>query len=817
MKRIYTLIVAILASFATQAQIDTSKLVLPMDRLQASDIVAGRASSNVKVVSASRSSKRVKDLPVTIHVITQDEIRRNGYVTLVDVMKSVPGVRVSQPGSGLDGETFLFRGQVGNYYTKILINNIPIQPSVSGGIAIGGQLPIAQAKQIEVIYGPASAVYGADAMSGVINIITDSPNSRSFANANVTLGEYGYQNFDFMAGGKLGRNKNVVKYTLYGNRGKRDDLNVRHNQRVDVIGAISGGSSFESNVYSPLTHFYAANVLNGGRQTVQGYQTLLATNPNQILDSIQLFFPGYEGTLDQATINALPQENSLFGAQIEYRGLTVSYNNMYRKNHSALGRTTDIFSYASPDNFIADRIQRFTLSYTQSWKKFSITSNASYLRYRMDVGSSYGVNYNSLTSGGRAYTYEASDDLFLEVLGTYSINKYMELTAGFSGTISSNLPPINDSENPFNPSDYVPFSTVKRPPHDLFGNFGDNPIVQGITGYFVQLFYQKDNLSLILGIREDSSTEFDTRGQEQSRIDAFYPRVAMLYKFNDRISVRGSYGRAFKSPSPRLTYGSLALPVFDFSSGSKVLNTNVIQYERVPNINLQPEFSTSYELGLRYNISKNIDVDFMAYYNQINQLINQSLIRLSTTEFSGNGVTQFGLPNGDFLTRSPQNNAQSRSVLYGLQAVLRMSNLIPSVKLNTDIYLNYAAGEEVLPNDNNDKVDFHRQVPKFMAQVNFSLEPYENVYLRFDNVLMTGWVRRFLPFARGSEAVTDGYYNLDFIGRYQFNKNLGVFLKIRNVLNAEYGGIGADGLDTDLIYNPQLKRNIQFGASFQLN
>ncbi len=815
MKTIYTLIVAMMVSLATQAQIDTNKIVLPMDRLQADDIVAGRASSNVKVVSASRSSKRVKDLPITVHVITQDEIRRNGYVTLVDVMKSVPGVRVSQPGSGVDGETFLFRGQVGNYYTKILINNIPIQPSVSGGIAIGGQLPIAQAKQIEVIYGPASAVYGADAMSGVINIITDTPNSRSFANANVTLGEYGYQHFNFMAGGKLGRNKHVVKYTLYGNRGKRDDLNIRHNKRVNVIGALGDGSSFEGGVYSPLTHFYAANVINQGPQLARAYQRLLATNPNQVLDSIKLSFPGYEGSLDNATINALPQENALFGAQVEYRGFTLGYNNMYRKNHSNLGRNTDIFSYTNPDNFIADRIQRFTVSYNQSWRRLSITSNASYLRYRTDVGSNYGINYESLTNG-RAYTYEASDDLFLEVLGTYSINRFLEVTAGFSGTLSSNLPPINDSENPFNPSDYDPFSTVKRPPHDLFGNFGDNPIIQMISGYFVQFFYQKDNLSLILGVREDSSTEFDTRGEEQSRIGSFYPRVALLYKFNDRISMRGSYGRAFKSPSPRLTYGSLALPVFTNIGDERVLNPNTIQYERVPNASLQPEFSSSYELGVRYNISDNIDLDVTAYYNQINQLINQSLVNLNDTEFAG-GVSQFQLPTGEFLTRSPQNNAGSRSILYGIQAVLRMSNLIPSVKFNTDVYLNYADGEEVLPNENNEKVSFHRQVPKFMAQINFSLEPYKNVYLRFDNVLMTGWHRRFLPFARENLLMNDGFYNLDFVGRYQFNKNLGLFIKIRNVFNAEYAGIEADGLDTDLIYNPQLKRNIQFGASFQLD
>ena len=278
-KSIRLLVFFLVAGISTYAQSDTSYLNnLSLDVLKAQDIIAGRASTNVEVISASRSSKRIKDLPITIHVVTQEEIRKNGYITLVDVMKSVPGVRVSQPGSGLDGETFLFRGQIGNYYTKILINNIPIQPGVAGGIAIGAQLPIAQAKQIEIIYGPASAVYGADAMTGVINIITDSPNSRTFAQANVTLGEYGYQHFNFMAGGKAGKNKNVLKYTFYGNRGKRDDLNIRHNKDVELIGQLADDFSYKGNVFSPVPHYFNSAVASNpgiSMTEIAGYAQLL--------------------------------------------------------------------------------------------------------------------------------------------------------------------------------------------------------------------------------------------------------------------------------------------------------------------------------------------------------------------------------------------------------------------------------------------------------------------------------------------------------------------------------------------------------------
>lgn len=811
-KSVKLLIIFLLVHVGVLAQTDTSSLNnLQIDRLNAQDIIAGRASTNVEVVSASRSSKRVKDLPVTIHVITQDEIRKNGYITLVDVMKSVPGVRVSQPGSGIDGETFLFRGQIGNYYTKILINNMPIQPSVSGGIAIGAQLPITQAKQIEVIYGPASAVYGADAMTGVINIITDEPNSRSFANANVTLGEHNYQHFNFMAGGKIGKNNNIVKYTFYGNRGSRSDLNIRHDKEVELIGQLSDRFSFSGNVYSPIPHFFITNA--GRSNQTAAYTRILTTNPNQLLDSINFYYPGYQGDIDKSIVRALPQESSLLGTSLEYRGFAIGYHHMFRSNHSSLGRSTNLFSYANSDAQIAERIERLTLSYNQSWKRFSVTLNGSYLKYRMDEKSNLSVNYLSLT-GGRSYIYEASDDIFLEALGTYSVNKYMEITAGISTTFSSNLPPINESEQPFNPDDYEPFETNKRTPHGLFGNFGDNPINQGIIGYFTQVFYQRQKLTVIAGFRADASTRFTTTIDTNSVIGAVYPRVALLYKFRDNLSVRASYGRAFKAPSARVTYTSLAFPVFN-NIGN--IDSVQIQYEQIPNEKLQPEFMTSYETGVRYTINKHMDIDFTAYYNEINQNITQSLVNLSNTEFGANGVSQFQVRPGVFFTRSAVNDENSKAILYGLQLALRLSNLMPQLKLNTDIYLNYADGEEVLPNDRNDKISVHRMVPRFMAQVNFSLEPVKNVYLRFENVYMTDWVRRFVPNARTADFRIDGYYNLDFIGRYQFNRSFGLFLKVKNVFDAEYGGIGATGLDVDLVYNPQLKRNVQFGASFQLN
>ncbi len=134
-------------------QNSSTPLHLKKEKLTEADLTKTTFAEETRLVSVSRSEKELKDIPSTVYVVTREEIFENGYVTLVDVMKTVPWIKVSQPGSGTLGETFFMRGQIGNEYTKILINNVPIQPAVKGGIAIGSQLPIAQAERIEIVYG----------------------------------------------------------------------------------------------------------------------------------------------------------------------------------------------------------------------------------------------------------------------------------------------------------------------------------------------------------------------------------------------------------------------------------------------------------------------------------------------------------------------------------------------------------------------------------------------------------------------------------------------------------------------------------------
>lgn len=148
--RVILLYMFILTISSVYGQNDSAHI--RVNRLTFENVIELKEKGDITVVSASRSAKKLDDLPVTIHVVMVEEIQMNKYVTLVDVLKSLPGMKVSQPGSGEAGEMFMMRGLLGNQYTKIFIDNIPVKPSVLTGLPIEAQLPVRQTERIEFIY-----------------------------------------------------------------------------------------------------------------------------------------------------------------------------------------------------------------------------------------------------------------------------------------------------------------------------------------------------------------------------------------------------------------------------------------------------------------------------------------------------------------------------------------------------------------------------------------------------------------------------------------------------------------------------------------
>ncbi|MBT33703.1 MAG: hypothetical protein CMO01_28910 [Thalassobius sp.] len=791
--RLVLFFVIVNASFLSSLYAQEYQENLERDVLTFTDIASNEELDKPQIFSASRSNKVINDLPFTVTVIEREEILKNGYVTLVDVLKSMPGIKVSQPGSGEEGETFLFRGFIGNTYTKILINGIPIQPSVLGGIPIGAQLPIRQAERIEIIYGSSSALYGADATAGVINIITKKPDKGFFAQGDIETGSDGYKYLNFMLGGKTGKDDNTITYSIYGSSFKRDRLDI-YKGHEDIYNPMYYVLLNDTDIYFDWDGygFTPENPLDFSEEYLDE-RFKEANVPEDIQKEIKedYFVDNLLNYRDK--LQTISQQSSMLGAEIAYKGFKLSLNSMYRRDYPSLGRSNYLYTYEFPQIYFAETIQRLTLSYNKNLSdNLSTTTNFSYLRHRQDKNTAFSATYND---GNFSYIYQASDDFFGEHLVSYNFHKNFELVTGISFQYSSNLPKTNELFEPFDPQNYKPFKGYVPEPDPILGDFGYNPVnFKNIAG-FIQLYATYQKFNLIAGFRADNSSLYGA---------TFNPRAAAIYKFTSSTSIEASFGTAFKAPASSVIYYSLGL-TYDIPDSLAI-------YAVTPNTDLEPEIFQSFESSVKHNFSENLNLSVSVFYNRITNLIKGVVIPIDTLKY----------PNAspfDSDTRTNINSNEAKASLAGLQVSLRGRNLIKPINAGFDLNITLSEGTERLAENQGNLNDF-RMMPEFMAQLKLNFTLFEKLYLNFENVCMGGWYRRYTP---SYEAFNnplfknDGYYTLDILADYKVSENVSAFFRMKNVFDAKYGGIGATGLDVDLLYNPQLARNTQVGLRFNLN
>ena len=122
------------------------------------------------IVTATRTAITVDDALSSVSVITREDIERLQPVSLIDLLQGLPGVSFAQAG-GLGQQSSLFLRGTNSSHTLLLIDGVRVG-TVSAGIPAFDQLSLDQIERIEVVRGPRSSLYGADAIGGVIQIFT---------------------------------------------------------------------------------------------------------------------------------------------------------------------------------------------------------------------------------------------------------------------------------------------------------------------------------------------------------------------------------------------------------------------------------------------------------------------------------------------------------------------------------------------------------------------------------------------------------------------------------------------------------------------
>jgi len=155
----------------------------------------------MEISIATGNSTPIDKAPASASVVSAEDIAAMGAKTLDDILETLPGVHVALSSLSRLDSVYSIRGVHTGFNSQVLllVNGIPVQYSLQGGRPTQLRMLAINIERVEVIRGPGSAIYGADAYAGVINVITK--DAAKLEQARVGLGGGAFATRDFWAQG----------------------------------------------------------------------------------------------------------------------------------------------------------------------------------------------------------------------------------------------------------------------------------------------------------------------------------------------------------------------------------------------------------------------------------------------------------------------------------------------------------------------------------------------------------------------------------------------------------------------------------------
>lgn len=280
---------------------------------------------DMEVVSASKYAQRIADAPASVTVLRATDIRRFGYRTLADILRSVRGFYVSSDHQynyiGVRGFS-----PPGDYNTRllVLVDGYRINDNVYDTGAISGEFPldVDLIDRVEVVRGPSSSVYGSNALFGVVNVITR--RGRDFDGGEAAAAVSSHQGRE----GRVSWGKHLESGldVVLSASGLRDQGATLHFPEFDAVnGGITRKTDFEQR-----GQFLAKMEYGGWNLTLMhsrrdkgapggAFGTDFDDRGNHLIDGQDSVNLGYYGTLENGT----EASARVFAGNYRYRGYYI--------------------------------------------------------------------------------------------------------------------------------------------------------------------------------------------------------------------------------------------------------------------------------------------------------------------------------------------------------------------------------------------------------------------------------------------------------------------------------------------------------------
>ncbi|MEO1365939.1 MAG: TonB-dependent hemoglobin/transferrin/lactoferrin family receptor [Acidobacteriota bacterium] len=520
-------------------------------------------------VTATRSKRALRDTPGQIDVVDQQEIQERGYTGLDDLVRYTPGVDVEGDPTRLGTSGFTIRGIGGN---RVLteIDGVPSAEQFDFGPFNIFQfaLDVDTLESVEVVRSAGSALYGSDALGGVVSLTTRSPSSY--------LG--GERSYAGLRGGFDGRSDESSLSGTVALGGERVQASLLYTRRdgseVDNQGDVDT-QDFTRTTPNPIDR----------EQNNALFQISFQPNDSsQWLGAVEYFDTDAETTIFSSINSGSP----FAAATVESLGFDTQE------------RTRVSLEYTgNPGSALADSFLARVFTQATDTEQFTDEIRLPQGRTALRDGL---LTFEQDTVGARAELRKGLGDSTLLTYGaSYLLDEFDQLRDRTEFFVDTGEPVPTTLAFP---TKYFPQSDVEE-----FGAFLQAEI---------SLFDGK--LNVIPGVRFDS---YDLDADQQDAIflsgnpgtpdpvdfseDKVSPKLGAVLSLTDRTSVFAQYARGFRAP-----------PMSSVNNG---FTNQGGGYRTLPNPDLEPEISDNFELGFRY-VSRRASFSVTAFDNQYEDFID---------------------------------------------------------------------------------------------------------------------------------------------------------------------------------------------------
>ncbi len=715
-------------------QSDTPKAAANMD--SANGTQSGVANDGTQVlkevvVTATTTAQTVTDAPASVSVVTAKDIEDKNVQRVDDALTTVPGVNVQSLGDGMPSNfsnQIMLRGF--SYYnqTAVLVDGQSINDAFTGAVDTS-MIPIDTIKQIEVVPGPFSALYGGNAMGGVVNIITKEPEKQEF---NIS--------------GSIGTNSTQHEAATFGNKWILEN--------GASYGLLISADYGHSNGY--VNGLVTASPVPGTVSGARPYTT--STGQNTYLVGDQGNIPWVSENLGGKLYLDFSATQQLILGFSYHDGYTQPVpGNSYLRDasgnpvYSLPGFALDPSQFLNGPN--GQDSERYTADYTAKLSddiKLKVKASVMDDHYWF-IQPTYGSATSSGGTGAWTDIPSSKSDVNITLEGAVGQKNYLVggVYLGYDGM----------HQNAYQISNWMTTGVpTSVPSEQIFDGYSHSNAV------FLQDEFDLNNkLTFYVGAREDF---WDTSGTEvilpvngqtalnqqyPNRSDSsFNPKISAVYKLDTSTTLHAAWGTAFRAPQINEMYSP-------FGFGSTIY---------LGNPQLQPERTRSWEVGAEHEFSTQTDVRATFYTSEVTNLIAYSASNLTIPGYT----TVFAESNIASVT------------IHGLEAEVRQKDIFAHV----DAFANFTYNDSQVTSGQY-ALMLAPSMPEHMA--NLGLQGKEGEWF---GSLTASYKGKAFENSDNSDATSGVFGSLDpywlvngQIG-YQLTKSLKSSIAINNMLNKTY-------------------------------